>query len=79
MKYLSLLPALVAVVCAVPHVVDQEVLVGNYQPDSFTNTGLDLDLDARRLVRVEGREPVWMTELEKVRAVHVHAAFECAN
>jgi leucyl aminopeptidase len=28
--------------------------------------GFDLDLNARRLVQMEGKAPVWMTELEKV-------------
>jgi hypothetical protein len=28
--------------------------------------GFYLDLGARRLVQMEGKEPVWMTELEKV-------------
>lgn len=29
--------------------------------------GYDLDLNDLRLVQLEGREPVWMTEYEKVR------------
>lgn len=28
--------------------------------------GFTLDLNAQRLVQTEGREPVWMTELDKV-------------
>jgi hypothetical protein len=33
--------------------------------------GIDLDLDERRLIQLEGAEsPVWMTELEKVRLQH---------
>ena len=30
--------------------------------------GYDLDLNDLRLVQLEGRDPVWMTEYEKVRA-----------
>jgi len=31
-----------------------------------TYPGFDLDLNSRRLVQLEGQDPVWMTELEKV-------------
>lgn len=31
--------------------------------------GFDLDLNQLRLVQLEGKEPVWMTELEKVRPI----------
>lgn len=31
-----------------------------------TYPGFDLDLNAQRLVQMEGQDPVWMTELEKV-------------
>lgn len=34
--------------------------------DLAKHPGFDLDLNALRLVQLEGRDPVWMTELEKV-------------
>lgn len=34
--------------------------------DQFDKTGFTLDLADRRLVQFEGREPVWMSEAEKV-------------
>lgn len=33
-----------------------------------TFPGFDLDLNAQRLVQLEGQAPVWMTELEKVNS-----------
>ncbi len=36
-------------------------------PRTRTYPGFDLDLNALRLVEMDGRAPVWMTELEKVR------------
>lgn len=31
-----------------------------------TYSGFDLDLNSLRFVQLEGKDPVWMTELEKV-------------
>lgn len=36
--------------------------------------GFDLDLNQLRLVQLEGQDPVWMTELQKVRHVRRAAA-----
>jgi hypothetical protein len=30
--------------------------------------GFDIDLSENRLVKMEGKDPVWMTELEKARS-----------
>jgi hypothetical protein len=39
-----------------------------FSAEDYTNyPGYDLDLNELRLVQLEGREPVWMTEYEKVR------------
>ena len=38
-----------------------------FSPADYANyPGYDLDLNELRLVQLEGREPVWMTEYEKV-------------
>lgn len=34
--------------------------------------GFDLDLNAQRLVQMEGQPPVWMTELEKVYYIRLY-------
>jgi hypothetical protein len=41
--------------------------------------GFDLDLNAPRLVQMEGQEPVWMTELEKVYHNHLNGTFHDTN
>lgn len=38
--------------------------------------GFDLDLNALRLVQLEGQDPVWMTELEKVGTHFERSSFE---
>jgi bacterial leucyl aminopeptidase len=45
------------------------VLVGEEQTPFGSQSiypGFDLDLEARRLVQMEGKAPVWITELDKV-------------
>jgi len=38
-----------------------------FSAEDFANyPGFDLDLNELRLVQLEGRDPVWMTEYEKV-------------
>jgi len=37
--------------------------------------GFHLDLNAQRLVEMEGQEPVWMTELEKV-LLSIHLCYQ---
>jgi len=38
-----------------------------FSAEDYANyPGYDLDLNALRLVRIEGGEPVWMTEYDKV-------------
>jgi bacterial leucyl aminopeptidase len=50
----------------VPFASDQFPL-GLGEPVHVTSyDGFHLDLSAQRLVEMEGQEPVWMTELEKV-------------
>ena len=69
MKFLPLL-ALVSATVATPALSlydnsAQEPLLGDVLPTSYP--GFDLDLDAQRLVQLEGQEePIVMTELEKV-------------
>ena len=69
MKFLALL-ALVSAAVATPALSlhdnnAQAALLGDVFPTSYP--GFDLDLDAKRLVQLEGQEePIVMTELEKV-------------
>ena len=44
----------------------EQVFFGGLEEHGTNYPGFDLDLTSRRLVQMEGREPVWMTELEKV-------------
>lgn len=37
-----------------------------FAQDDQAPLGYDLDLNALRLVQLEGKDPVWMTEIEKV-------------
>lgn len=37
-----------------------------------THPGFDLDLNERRLIQLEGQEPVWITELEKARSYRTY-------
>lgn len=37
-----------------------------FAQDDQTPLGYDLDLSSLRLVQLEGNDPVWMTEIEKV-------------
>lgn len=44
-----------------------QIQLGEFTPEDFANyPGYDLNLNELRLVQLEGREPVWMTEYEKV-------------
>lgn len=44
-----------------------QVQLGKLAPEDYANyPGYDLDLNELRLVQLEGGEPVWMTEYEKV-------------
>lgn len=46
---------------------DSQVQLGKFTPEDYANyPGFDLNLNELRLVQLEGREPVWMTEYEKV-------------
>ena len=45
-----------------------QVQLDKFTPEDYANhPGYDLNLNELRLVQLEGREPVWMTEYEKVR------------
>lgn len=47
-----------------------QVQLGKFTPEDYANyPGYDLNLHDLRLVQLEGREPVWMTEYEKVCAL----------
>jgi len=66
MRSLSVLVSCIALAVAstLPSVPEQLPLSA-YQ---HAYPGFDLDLNARRLVQMEGKAPVWMTELEKIIA-----------
>lgn len=49
---------------------NDQVSLGGYQDHDYP--GYDLDLSAQRLVEMEGQEPIWMTELEKVSNFFMH-------
>lgn len=69
MKSLTLL-SLVYLATATPLSLlygSEQVPLGSLEEHVTSYPGFDLDLDDRRLVQMEGQEPVWMTELEKVR------------
>ncbi|KAJ3514567.1 hypothetical protein NLJ89_g2305 [Agrocybe chaxingu] len=63
MKSFAALLALVSLVAATPITYNDQIPLK--QP---TYPGFDLDLNAHRLVQMEGQAPVWMTELEKIQA-----------
>ncbi|KAF8205140.1 peptidase [Pholiota molesta] len=64
MKSFSLLIALVSLVSATPLLYDDQIPLN---AEATTYPGFDLDLNALRLVQMDGQAPVWMTELEKIR------------
>ena len=69
MKFLALLALVSAAVATPAHSIydgnAQELMMGDALPTSYP--GFDLDLNAPRLVQLEGQEePITMTELEKV-------------
>lgn len=64
MKSFALLLSLVSIISATPFLYDSEQIP--LKADGLTHPGFDLDLNALRLVQLEGQPPVWMTELEKV-------------
>ena len=63
MKSFLILISLVSLVSTTPLVYNEQFPLGTQQ-ESYP--GFDLDLNAVRLVQMEGESPVWMTELEKV-------------
>ena len=63
MKAFSLLISFVSLVHATPLIFSDQIPLNGDALASYP--GFDLDLNARRLVQMDGREPVWMTELEK--------------
>jgi leucyl aminopeptidase len=64
MKSFAILIPLVSLVATTPLVYNEQLPLG-VQQTSYP--GFDLDLNALRLVQMEGESPVWMTELEKVK------------
>ncbi|KAI6095391.1 hypothetical protein EDD16DRAFT_757375 [Pisolithus croceorrhizus] len=52
-----------------PGPFDEVVLNGQaFDASPAARSGFSLDLAERRLVQMEGKAPVWMTELEKIEA-----------
>jgi leucyl aminopeptidase len=64
--------SLASLALAIPFYYPQSASDGNQvqlqlSPEDFADyPGFDLDLNELRLVQLEGRDPVWMTEYEKV-------------
>lgn len=49
-----------------------QIRLGQFNAEDYANyPGYDLDLNELRLVQLEGRDPVWMTEYEKVCALYL--------
>ncbi|KIM45995.1 hypothetical protein M413DRAFT_441056 [Hebeloma cylindrosporum] len=65
MKSFLILISLVSLVSATPLVYNEQLPLGAQQG---SYPGFDLDLNALRLVQMEGESPVWMTELDKINA-----------
>jgi len=65
MKSFAILISFVSLVAATPLAYNEQLPLG-VQQTSYP--GFDLDLNALRLVQMEGESPVWMTELEKINA-----------
>lgn len=63
MKSFLILISLVSLVSTTPLVYNEQFPLGTQQG---SYPGFNLDLNAVRLVQMEGESPVWMTELEKV-------------
>ncbi|KAF9535087.1 peptidase [Crepidotus variabilis] len=64
MKSFALLLSLVALAAATPVIYNEQIPIS----EQSTYPGFSLDLNAKRLVQFDGREPIWMTELEKIEA-----------
>jgi len=45
----------------------EQVFLGGLEEHSTNYPGFDIDLTSQRLIQLEGREPIWMTELEKIQ------------
>ncbi|KAF4610436.1 hypothetical protein D9613_006927 [Agrocybe pediades] len=63
MKSFAILLSFVSLISATPLAYDHQSPLSS-QITSYP--GFDYDLNALRLVQLEGQEPVWMTELEKI-------------
>jgi hypothetical protein len=64
MKSFASLLCFVTLIVATPVIQNEKQVTFNAQ--TATYPGFDLDLNALRLVEMEGQAPVWMTELDKV-------------
>ena len=67
MKSVSTLLSLACLVSASPisSSYGGQVVLGDLE-EYHDYPGFNLDLSAQRLVQLEGKEPIWMSELEKV-------------
>lgn len=79
MKSFALIAALASLAVASPvlDVLQQQPLLST-QPEYPTfverptsHPGFDLDLSERRLVQLEGQDPVWISELDKVQSFQI--------
>jgi len=68
MKSFAILLSLVSLITATPLAYDYQSPL-TAQITSYP--GFDYDLNALRLVQLEGHDPVWMTELEKVKHYNI--------
>jgi leucyl aminopeptidase len=66
MKSFASLLCFVTLIVATPVTQNEKQVTFNAQ--TATYPGFDLDLNALRLVEMEGQAPVWMTELDKINA-----------
>jgi len=66
LKHLAFLLSIASLGGANPigYAQDDQIPLGQIQT---TYPGFDLDLNSLRLVQLEGKDPVWMTELEKIQ------------
>lgn len=64
MKSFASLLCFVTLIVANPVIQNEKQVT--FDAQTATYPGFDLDLNALRLVEMEGQAPVWMTELDKV-------------
>lgn len=71
MKSISALLSLACLVSASPILpsYDGQIALGGLGEYHTNYPGFSIDLSAQRLVQFEGKEPIWVSELEKVMCI----------